>query len=279
MMQYSRDYERQADVLGAQILARAGYDPREMANMFRTIESEGGGGGPEWLSSHPNPGNRYNAIVAEAKSLRIQGNANTGDFQSVQARLGGMSPALTAEQIARGQGRNRPIGTGGRTVRVEPPATAYRTHTPANFLRVSVPSNWEPVGGSNSGVTYTPEGAFFRDGNQTAFTHGVQIGVVQGSGNLQNDTKRLLNGFAQSNPDLRQESQLRRDTVGGRNGLTAVLTNTSEVTGARERISLATTQLRDGSLLYVIGVAPQNEAGTYDSTFRRVRQSLQIADR
>jgi hypothetical protein len=44
-------------------------------------------------------------------------------------------------------------------------------------------------------------------------------------------------------------------------------------------VALSTTQLRDGSLLYVIGVAPQNEAGTYDQTFRRVRQSLQISDR
>ena len=36
-------------------MARAGYDPREMAAMFRTMQS----GGPEWLSDHPNPGNRF----------------------------------------------------------------------------------------------------------------------------------------------------------------------------------------------------------------------------
>jgi hypothetical protein len=280
-MQYGRDYERQADLLGAQILARAGYDPREMANMFRTIEKQGGGGGPEWMSSHPNPGNRYNAIVEESKSLRVQGNANTGDFQSVQARLNNMSPALTAEQIARGQRseRSRTIGTGGRTVRVDPPSSSYRTHQPGDFLRVSVPSNWDAVGDNGSGVTYAPDGAFFQEGGQTAFTHGVQIGVARGSGNLQRDTQQLLNGFARSNPDLRQQSGLQRDNVGGRNGLTTVLTNTSEVTGEQERISLSTAQLRDGSLLYVIGVAPQREAQSYDSTFRRVRQSLQIADR
>ena len=34
--------------------------------MFKTIEAEGGGSGPEWLSSHPNPGNRYEAINREA---------------------------------------------------------------------------------------------------------------------------------------------------------------------------------------------------------------------
>nr|MBA2736923.1 M48 family metalloprotease [Pyrinomonadaceae bacterium] len=38
MTSYSRDYESKADILGAQIMANAGYDPRDLANMFRTIE-------------------------------------------------------------------------------------------------------------------------------------------------------------------------------------------------------------------------------------------------
>jgi predicted Zn-dependent protease len=69
-LKYSREYEREADLLGAQIMARAGYDPREMANMFRTIERRSGSGGPEWLSDHPSPANRYEAIQREAALLR-----------------------------------------------------------------------------------------------------------------------------------------------------------------------------------------------------------------
>src|SRR3954467_2401708 len=71
-LRYSRDFEKQADLEGSQIMARAGYDPRDMANMFKTIEQQGGGGGPQWLSDHPNPGNRYNYIVQEAQSLHVQ---------------------------------------------------------------------------------------------------------------------------------------------------------------------------------------------------------------
>src|SRR5688500_8515125 len=56
-LKYGREYERQADLLGAQIMARAGYDPRQMANIFQTIERQGGNRAPEWMSSHPNPGN------------------------------------------------------------------------------------------------------------------------------------------------------------------------------------------------------------------------------
>src|SRR5919112_3474971 len=65
-MKYSREYETQSDILGSQIMARAGYDPRDLANMFRTIAQQGGSGGPEWLSSHPNPGNREQRIMQEA---------------------------------------------------------------------------------------------------------------------------------------------------------------------------------------------------------------------
>jgi len=101
-LKYSREYEREADLLGAQIMARAGYAPRQMANMFRTIQQRGGGGGPEWLSDHPDPGNRYAAINREAASLSINGAANTGPaFDSVRARLAQMPPAPSARQIAR----------------------------------------------------------------------------------------------------------------------------------------------------------------------------------
>jgi predicted Zn-dependent protease len=101
-MKYSREYEREADLLGAQIMARAGYNPRQMANMFRTIQQQGGGGGPEWLSDHPDPGNRYAAINREAASLRVAGAANTGPaFDSVRARLAQMPPAPSSAQVAR----------------------------------------------------------------------------------------------------------------------------------------------------------------------------------
>ena len=93
-LKYSRAYEKQADLLGAQIMARAGYDPRDLAEMFQTIEEQGGLGGPEWLSDHPNPGNRYEYISAEASQLRVKNPVrDTRAFEATQERLKGMPRA------------------------------------------------------------------------------------------------------------------------------------------------------------------------------------------
>jgi beta-barrel assembly-enhancing protease len=279
---YSRAYESQADILGAQMLARAGYDPREMANMFKTLAEEGGARGPEWLSSHPDPGNRYNAIVKEAAQLRVQGNANTGQFPEIKSRLAGMSPAYTAEQIAKGQARSNPGTVAARApINVPPPSNSFRTSQPLNFMRLSLPSNWGEVSGGNDGVTYAPEGGYIESGDNSAFTHGFQVGVsnVRGSGNLQRDTEGLIQAFARGNPQLRASGNYARDRISGRNAIRTSLSNVSEVTGQRESVSLTTTQLSDGRVLYLIGVSPQDEARVYEEAFQRVRQSIQLSDR
>ncbi len=286
-LKYGREYERQADILGAQIMARAGYDPRSMASMFETIEKQGGGsGGPEWMSSHPNPGNRASYITKEAQALRVEGSrGDTGQFAQVKGRLNGMSPALTAEQVARAQQTGQaPRGTSGTrsVVRVAAPSNQFRTVTASNVLRMGVPSNWRDASGGGGGNTimFAPEGALFETENGgPAFTHGVQVGVARSeTGNLQRDTNALIESFAQGNPQLRQASGLRRVNIAGRSGLTTTLSNVSEVTGSSELVVVSTVQLRDGNLLYVLGVVPENEAGMYDQTFARIRQSIQLAD-
>ncbi len=51
------------------------------------------------------------------------------------------------------------------------------------------------------------------------------------------------------------------------------------MTGEREAVNVSTVQLSDGSLLFLLGVAPADEAQTYFNTFGRVRQSVQLMDR
>lgn len=109
-LRYSREFEREADLVGAQIMARAGYDPRQMASMFETIERAGGGRGPEWLSSHPNPGNRAQAITREAGMLRVASSRESAsDLAAVHARLRQLPPARTTAQVTRANER-QPAG-------------------------------------------------------------------------------------------------------------------------------------------------------------------------
>ena len=88
-MKFSRKYETQADILGSQLMARAGYDPEDLANVFRLIESREGGGGPQWLSSHPKPKNRYERISQEIALLRIDPDPieNVAELNRIQWRL------------------------------------------------------------------------------------------------------------------------------------------------------------------------------------------------
>jgi predicted Zn-dependent protease len=58
-LQYGRDAELESDKWGVRLMADAGYDPRAMIGVMKVLERAGGGGGqPEFLSSHPKPANR-----------------------------------------------------------------------------------------------------------------------------------------------------------------------------------------------------------------------------
>ncbi|MBA2260895.1 MAG: M48 family metalloprotease [Acidobacteria bacterium] len=280
-LKYSREYEKQADLLGAQIMARSGYDPRSMASMFQTIEKEGGSRGPEWLSNHPNPGNRVQYITQEAQALRVENAVNdTRQFQNVQARLRSMSPAPTSEEVARSGGGNRnPSGTSGTvrpSGRVEPPASRYTTYNEGNLFRVSVPSNWREMP-SETQVTFAPEGGYGAINNQSVFTHGVQIGVARNeTHDLQQATDELLQSLAQSNRGMSRPSGYARANIGGRQGLHTVVANDADSTG-RERLAVYTTQLSDGSLFYMIGVAPENEYRSYDRVFSQIASSIRFS--
>ncbi|HEV2989053.1 MAG TPA: M48 family metallopeptidase, partial [Candidatus Angelobacter sp.] len=67
-MRYSRKDEAQADAVGAIIMYRAGYNPKALAEFFQKLEEQGGGRGPQFLSDHPNPGNRVAAVEKEIQN-------------------------------------------------------------------------------------------------------------------------------------------------------------------------------------------------------------------
>jgi len=62
-LKFSREDESQADQCGLQYMTDAGYDPRGMIDVMKVLEGiSTGGGRPEFLQTHPDPGNRAEAI-------------------------------------------------------------------------------------------------------------------------------------------------------------------------------------------------------------------------
>ena len=101
MLKYSRTDESQADAVGAVILHKAGYNPQAMADFFKTLESQGGSP-PQWLSDHPNPGNREQAIEKEIKNWAPrQYVADNPNFHKIRNHVKGVK-AYTAQEIAQG---------------------------------------------------------------------------------------------------------------------------------------------------------------------------------
>jgi len=284
LLKFSREYETEADVLGSQIMARAGYDPRDLANMFRTLEQQGGGGGG-FLSDHPSPSDRYARINREAQMLQVNaGMRDTQDFGRIQQKLRGYGTAPTMAEIQR-SGQRNPVGenTGNYpnnppSGRVAYPSSRFQTVSIFNGgVQVSVPSNWRQVNEANA-VWFVPDGGYGQMNGQSVFTHGASFGVAQTNNrNLQRATEEVISGFAQGNNNMRVSGGQQRTTMSGRTALFTTLSNVNEATGRPESVRLITTQLRDGQVFYMIAVAPQNERN-FENAFETILRSIRLND-
>ena len=291
-LKYSRDYETQADILGSRIMAAAGYDPRDLANMFQTIQQQSRGGGPEWMSSHPDPGNRFQKINAEAAALAINGTPRklTPEFRRIQESFRRFPPAKSMAEIARDYQRgvrpnNPPTGStnngngggtnpmaGGKYVQnVAYPSAHVRDYS-NSALSAQVPLNWKEIP-TNGAVWFAPEGAYGEEG----ITHGVMMGAQQtDGGSLIESTSSYLDGLLKANAYLRRSSQPQRTSLAGLQGLATRLVGESPVTGRVEVVTIVTAQLPDGNLFYVAAVAPETDMGRYNTAFKSFLSSIQF---
>lgn len=283
VLPYSRDNETQADILGSRILADAGYDPRDLANMFRTIEKESGsGGGPSWLSTHPAPQKRYEVINREASLLEVGADPIkvTEQFLATKERLRSYPRARTLAEIQKDKGgintptNNDDHGSAGDDYRttIERPSAGMRQISNGNWITMKVPDNWRDFPSDRS-IEFAPYGAHGSKG----ITHGMMIGVYKGRGtSLYSDTQAYVEEMTRINPYLRRTSSYENYNLDGKRGYEVKLSGTSPVTFRTELVTIYTAGLRDGDLFYAITVVPESERYLYSGTFRSVMGSIRL---
>ena len=65
----SRAQETEADVVGQELMAKAGFDPRGAVGLWRNMAAAGGARAPQWASTHPDPASRLRELESRADGL------------------------------------------------------------------------------------------------------------------------------------------------------------------------------------------------------------------
>jgi hypothetical protein len=307
LLRYSRKDESQADAVGAIIMYKAGYNAQAMADFFEKLEKEsGGGGGPQFLSDHPNPGNRTEAIQREIQNWppkkylasssafasahqqalstktytaqQIADGAKQGSWAEQNRRNGAVPPAGVPTASSQG-------GSGGETTGGTMTNVSYEQVRPSgnlirldqNFFSIAHPDNWKVAGDQNSVTIAPPAGVA-----GGAIAYGVVIGAAQdqNADSLDQATRNLIQGLQRTNPGLKISGSLKRIKVSGVSGRSATLVGLSPIqqdgNAIAERDWLITVPRSQGGLLYFVFIAPQDTFSQLQPTYKRMVSSIQV---
>jgi beta-barrel assembly-enhancing protease len=312
MLKYSRTDESQADAVGAMILYKAGYNPQAMANFFKTLESQGGNAPPQWLSDHPNPGNREQAIEKEIRNWPPGNYArDSAAFRKVRQHAMAVK-AYSAQEIAQGAksgqwaALNKKSGaafnpTLANSLSASPsaatpgpshnaPAVSLESVLPSQrrrtadlgAVKIEYPENWQVIMPKQRGqsVSIAPQ-AGITDNN---VGYGVVLnGVAPPKGErirIDEVTRQLVQDMEQ-NEAMQQVGDAQAITVGGIEGRSVTLHSISPFPSAgghsqKERDWLVTVPQRDGSVIFMVFVAPQAHFERFQATYEEMLKSAQF---
>jgi beta-barrel assembly-enhancing protease len=295
-LKFGRTAERQADIVGAQMMARAGYDPMAMARFFEKLRQQAGddpGKLEQFFSSHPAPVDRMERVREEARLLgSFRRTSPVGSFDEIKSKLKELSPASSMQEIADNQGSQE---AGGE---IEPASTDLKMFDRRGGpFRIRYPANWDvrehPDG---YGVTMFPKGGIIDSGRgQQEIIYGMIIdrynlsegdvtddfrrrGRSQGSRSpLEQATESVVHRVIKSNPylDVVKNSK-QREIIDGAQGFSIILSGRSPVTGEDEQVTIFTRSLVDEHIIYALFIAPASEYGKIGNTFERMISSLRI---
>jgi Zn-dependent protease with chaperone function len=305
MLKYSRSDESQADHVGAIILYKAGYNPQALADFFKTLEEQGGAP-PQFLSDHPSPGNREQAIDKEIKDWPPEEySADSPAFQKVRKHATGVK-SYTAEEIAAGAktgrwaGHNNQTGAALTSSGHEPAATAVNTRAPVAAvslesvlpseqmvgtklgpLQMTRPKNW-PVTPPQHGADYvtiapaagvTPNGVGYGVLLNAAKTNGQPVSMGAITSELVQELQRSHGATAVSNAQV-----IDVNGVQGRSVMMQSISPFPSAQGQQQLESdwLVTIPQSDDVIVFFIFVAPKSDFDRFQPTYEAMLKSLQF---
>jgi hypothetical protein len=279
----SRQSESEADLLGTDIMYDSGYEPQQMAMFFEKLEKQMGTSANslinQFMSDHPNPGNRAEAVSREVKTLLPRTYlADSSDFREIKTRVAGMKP-LTSAEVAAMQKQGGAPGEGTASAGDVTPSATLKVLS-HNEYQISYPENWQVFGDQSSNVTIAPKSGV----SQNAIAYGVVIANYQperSGANLDAVTQELLNSLRQSNPDLKQIGQDETIRVNGVGGKSADLIGASPLKDTQgkpleERDWVVTMQRKDGAVLYLVFISPDKDFPAMRPAFEAMLRTLSL---
>ena len=276
-MKYSRTAESEADLLGAHIMAKAGYNPLELGSFFEKLEKQMGGDPgrvAQWFSSHPNPGNRTVAIQGQMPFMP------QGPFTAHEGDLDGMRKVVQALPAAKKTQGEQQVGP--KAIPANSPAPDFQIsqnyrQIKAGGLALSVPDNWHAGGNEQSGqIMILPEGGVVEGG---AIGAGILVGTFKPkqARTLEEANQELLQDLIQQNQGQMQAEAPPQDTqVSGRNALLSRMASSSPYKGGKEHDYVVSIGLQN-QLLYFIFIGPDSHWSQLGPVYGKVLQSVRIS--
>ena len=277
-MKYSRDAEREADYFGAKLMYEAGYDPRAMAQFFEKLASEDKAGGPQFLSDHPNPGNRAEAVTQAISQLPPkQFITNTPLFTQAKAAAAKMKP-YTAQQISQMAAKKQQQEIQAARQQIQPSGSFQQLNN--QMFQMAYPSNWKVFEDPQAPViTIAPPAGV----SSSAIAYGTVVGLYQPQQRmaLQQSAEQIFESLRQSNPQLQPVGRLQPAEISGLDAVAVQLQgpsplSTSDGQAVAERNMLVAVQRQDGTVLWLLFIAPEQDFQALSPTFQRMLQSLRV---
>jgi len=278
LLKFSRTDESQADYNGAEIMADAGYNPVELGRFFEKLEARGGREGSleQFLSDHPNPGNRVAAIEDETRQMPRRSYVldETGQFLHIKDLVHHLpTPAKSRASFSdAGPAPTPPLPA-------ERPSKQFRRYLGQSFT-LDYPDNWQVSGDrqANAVTIAPPDGVVEGPGGRTLVGYGLEVDSYSprtGALELNRDTQELIRRLKQTNPDLRIAREPRSIEVAGQPALLNTLNSRSPYRGEQE-VDVLATIARPQGLFYVIFIAPDSLFDQVQPTFENVLRSVRF---